>query len=133
MNAEALSDHVGPNRPSVIVAEDEFLIRLSVSEALRDAGFRVLEAASATDAEAVLLAGECPDFLLTDVHMGAGGDGFWLARRCASLCPDVFVVIVSGLIEPADPRARAWRFLSKPYEVRQVVNLFAAEWRKRRP
>src|SRR5690242_21632928 len=47
---------VGSGRPhpsTVLVVEDEILIRLSVSEYLRDRGHRVLEAASAAEAQQI--------------------------------------------------------------------------------
>src|SRR3546814_10898275 len=43
-----------PTMPRVLVAEDDTLVRIAIAEALRDAGFRVMEAASADEALAYL-------------------------------------------------------------------------------
>ena len=43
-----------PEPVTVVVAEDEILIRLVLADALREAGFRVLEAGNADDVVAIL-------------------------------------------------------------------------------
>ncbi len=49
----------GHQRPStILVVEDEILIRMPVADYLRDCGYRVLEASDAVEAQALLRAGE---------------------------------------------------------------------------
>jgi two-component system, response regulator PdtaR len=106
----------------VLVVEDQTLVRGMVAEALRDAGLRVAEAASA---EAALRAVDAaperpPDVLVTAVRLGPGAmDGRALAAELRRRAPDVGVVYLAG--RPADPveddgaDARE-RFLPKPFE-----------------
>src|SRR5689334_11159316 len=63
---------VGSGRPhpsTVLVVEDEILIRLSVSEYLRDRGHRVLEAASAAEAQQIFERGEAVELLFSDIDL----------------------------------------------------------------
>ena len=52
----------------VLVVEDDFLIRLTLSESLRDDGFDVIEAATADEAIAALDQGGL-EMLITDVQI----------------------------------------------------------------
>ena len=60
----------------VLVVEDEALIRMSLVDELEDAGFRVLEAATADEAVGVL--GDNPNIeaIFTDIDMPGSMDGF---------------------------------------------------------
>ena len=53
----------------VLIVEDEILIRALLSEALRQEGYAVIEAANADEAFMVLHATPDPDVLITDVRM----------------------------------------------------------------
>jgi DNA-binding response OmpR family regulator len=80
----------------VLIVEDEFLIRLTLTEALSDEGFDV--AAAASGDEAVKLAAEAPDFalLLTDVQLPGDLDGIALARSLRERAPDLPVIFMTG-------------------------------------
>ena len=66
---------------TVLIVEDEVLIRLVISEYLRDCGYRVIEAANADEALVVLKQEELViDIVLSDVEMPGSMDGFGLAR-----------------------------------------------------
>jgi CheY-like chemotaxis protein len=69
-----------PRPKTVLVVEDEILVRMAVSESLRDAGYRVLEAA--TGEEAVSLLASFPDIavLFTDIQMPGALNGAALTR-----------------------------------------------------
>ena len=66
---------------TVLLVEDEPLIRLFVAELLEDSGFKVVEAANSTEALVLLDSGIDIDVLLTDVDMPNGCNGFELARK----------------------------------------------------
>ena len=66
-------------KKTVLVVEDEVLIRLYLSEEIRAAGFTVIEAASADEAFEVLKSRNDIDLVLTDIRMPGTMDGRQLA------------------------------------------------------
>jgi CheY-like chemotaxis protein len=103
---------------TILLAENETLVRIAVADALRDAGFSVIEASSAGDALAVLTSiARDINVLFTDVHMpGDGMDGLQLVHHAAIHWPWVGLLVASGrsLVGPAD-LPPGCRFLVKPY------------------
>src|SRR5262249_46023715 len=79
----------GHARARVLVVEDEIFIRLDVSEALRTAGFEVIEAESADDAVGFMEAGEPVDVVFTDVQLPGLLDGFDLANMMRATRPSL--------------------------------------------
>jgi CheY-like chemotaxis protein len=74
---------------TVLLVEDEALVRLLMADILEDAGFRVIEAANAGAALNWLEAGEDVQVLFTDVHMPPGIDGLELARGVHERWPEI--------------------------------------------
>ena len=70
-----------PEAATVLVIEQDVLIRASVSAYLRRCGFKVIEASDADEAFAVLQSEAKVAVVFSDV--GIAGDGFGLAPRCA--------------------------------------------------
>ncbi|KAA2232048.1 response regulator, partial [Salinarimonas soli] len=56
----------------ILVVEDELLYREPVREALEQAGFEVVETASAIEAGALIRTGPVLDALFTDIALGPG-------------------------------------------------------------
>ena len=121
---------VGPKAlGTVLLVEDEELVRLSTADMLVDLGYDVVEAASAEQALQLVAAGMSPDLLVTD-HLMPGMSGIELARELrAMLRPQLPVLIVSGYaeaegVDPAIPR------LTKPFRnvelAQSLVGLFSA-------
>ena len=73
------------SQPRVMVVEDEFLIRLTLVEALTDEGFDVIEAESGDVALPILQADPSILILLTDIQLPGRLDGrrSWRPRRGA--------------------------------------------------
>lgn len=101
---------------------------LSVCE-LEDAGYRVLEAADARQALAILETGIDVDVLFTDVNMPGDLDGIDLAELVHERWPDIRLIVTSGRSDaPPRPLPDEGRFLPKPYrlsEVSRMVNQLA--------
>jgi len=124
------------DQSTVLLVEDEPLIRLFIAELLEDAGFRVVEAANATEALVILEAGLSVDVMLTDVEMPSGCSGFELARRVHESWPSAEILIMSGRQWPESgdlPPGAA--FLAKPCPNEAIVShvLSAAERTKAAP
>src|SRR5882724_10559614 len=66
---------------TILVVEDDVLIRMPIAEYLRDCGYRVIEAVSADEAMTVLMHKETVvDIVFSDIEMPGATDGFGLAR-----------------------------------------------------
>ncbi|MGE7369838.1 response regulator [Neorhizobium sp. NPDC001467] len=84
------------NRHTVLVVEDEALIRFAVADALEDAGYQVLEAASVLEAVGQLGLNEDIDLVVTDVDMPGALNGLDLARMISECAPHIGVIVSSG-------------------------------------
>lgn len=92
-----------PDRPTVLVVEDEFIIALDLSETVQDLGY-ALEGPFA-DSENAFLAIEnaMPDCAILDVYT-ADGEVYPLADRLAAA--GVPIVFHSGHVTPAEVQER---------------------------
>jgi CheY-like chemotaxis protein len=81
-SAKAISVTGSADEPihTILVVEDEVLIRLPLAEYLRDCGYRVFEASNVAEAKAVLDADTPVDLVFSDVNMPGNENGFALAR-----------------------------------------------------
>jgi two-component system, response regulator PdtaR len=107
---------------TVVVAEDESLIRLDIVETLRDAGFNVIGEAK-DGLEAVAVATELkPDLMVMDIKM-PNMDGLSAAEQIASLkIPVVLLTAFSQkeLVERAT-EVGAMAFLVKPFTPEELL------------
>ncbi|WP_230533453.1 response regulator [Microvirga roseola] len=119
---------------TVLLVEDEPLIRLFISELLEESGFKVVEAANAAEALVILEAGLRVNVLLTDVDMPLGCSGFELVHRVHKSWPEAEILIMSGRRWPAQgdlPPGAA--FLAKPCPNEAIVShVISAAERTRR-
>lgn len=84
-------------KPTILIVEDEAMIRLALSDYLQDCGFTVLDVTNAAEAVAVLEARTFAiDVVLTDVRMPGEMDGFGLARWIREHRPGLPVLITTG-------------------------------------
>jgi CheY-like chemotaxis protein len=102
-----------PARPTVLVVEDELLVRLLANEVLEDAGYRVIEARDGQEALAILGLQPNIRLLLTDIMMPSL-DGYSLSKIAAERWPDLRIILTSALPPPGELPANA-RYLPKPY------------------
>jgi CheY-like chemotaxis protein len=98
---------------TLLVVEDEILIRMAAADHLRNNGFRVLEASTAAEALAVFAAGEPIQLVFTDVDMPGAMDGSALARWIRKYFPDVKVLLTAA--PGAAHGATQGAVLEKPY------------------
>lgn len=89
----------------VLIAEDEFLLRLDAADNMRRLGWEVVEVSSADEAIELLRYSVTFDLLLTDVDMPGQTDGLDLARYVRSKHPEMRIVIMAEESEAAiDPQ-----------------------------
>ena len=105
------------DRPVLLVVEDDFLVRLTLVDALSDDGFEVLEAADAQEALNQVCGRGDIAAMLTDINLPGGADGFALARAVRVIRPGLPIVYASGRYAEADHGkvVEGARFLAKPF------------------
>lgn len=110
----------------VLVVDDEILIRMTVIDALEEAGFMVIEAGTADEAMD-LIEDQTIHFLFTDIQMPGQHSGVDLALEVAARFPDAGIIVASGRIRTDEielpPTAE---FLTKPYEIDLLVKRLKA-------
>ncbi len=117
---ERYSDLGDQTPPTVLVVEDDVLIRMTLAAVLRDEGFTVIEACDADEA-LVALATTSIDLLLTDVRMEGSMNGLDLAMQARSSLPDLKIVVVSGHLPANETHGVADAFVPKPYLTEKLV------------
>ena len=108
--------------PTVLVVDDEPLLRSFNTDLLADAGFDVIEAVDADEALRVLERPNHISVVLTDVEMPGSLDGFALAARIGAEWPGIGVVVTSGRRLPNESFTTPARcFVPKPYSVPHLL------------
>lgn len=113
------------DRVRVLLVEDEWFIRFDVAEQLRTAGFEVVEASTADEAMDYIASGERVDALITDIRMPGTLDGLELAGKLRVMQPMLLILVASGSVELESAASRVGRFISKPYDPKQIAALIA--------
>ncbi|NSY62219.1 response regulator [Agrobacterium tumefaciens] len=110
----------------VLVVDDEVLIRMTVIDALEEAGFVVIEAGTADEAMGIIEE-QTIHFLFTDIQMPGQHTGVDLAQEVAARFPEAGIIVASGRVRSDEielpPSAE---FLSKPYDLDGIVKRFKA-------
>jgi PAS domain S-box-containing protein len=114
-------------QPTVLLAEDEEIVRELVQRTLERAGYRVLAASGGDEALALRTASDEPvDILLTDMVM-PGMNGAELAQRVLAAAPRTPVVFMSGYTtHPLPPGGDFGALLEKPFPTATLVDRVAA-------
>ena len=110
---------------TILVVEDEVLIRLPLAEYLRDCGYRVFEASNVAEAKAVLDADTPVDLVFSDVRMPGQMDGIGLAKWVRENRSDLPVFLASGDIGKTNIARELCAeepFFAKPYDLDAVAN-----------
>jgi DNA-binding NtrC family response regulator len=113
---------------TVLVVEDEPLIRMHAVDMIESAGWTALEATDCHDALRVLAASGPVDVLFTDVNMPGDMDGLALAETVHQLHPGVELVVTSGkqVIAP-EALPDHGTFLSKPYGLDELIGTIGSK------
>jgi CheY-like chemotaxis protein len=110
-----------PAAARILVVEDVEDIRIATVDALAQAGYQVLAAASAEIALSLLAEEPAIGVLFTDIVLGRGIDGYELAKRAVALKPQLKVLYTTGYAARARETSPAGRLLPKPYRAAQLL------------
>jgi len=120
---------MGKGKQTILVVEDEEMVRGLICEVLRREGYRVLACGdSAEGIEASRKYGPGIDLLLTDVVM-PGMNGPEMATRIQETLPNLRVVFMSGYSEQALARSAqvdsGFEYLQKPFTLKSLTQKLA--------
>ena len=110
---------------TILVVDDEPVLRTIVREILHEEGYAVIEAA---DGRVMLeiMARERPDLVLMDVMMpGIDGREAYQQLRSQPEHRDVPVVMMSAGVRPTRLDPSLAGFMAKPFDLNQLVELVA--------
>ena len=118
--------------PTILVVEDEALIRMFATDIAEEAGYRVIEAVDGDDAMLKLEANPDIGIVFTDIHMPGDLDGLAMSQQAKTRWPTLRFLIVSGHRLPSEidlPPDSC--FIPKPYGVGEIAAALAelsADW-----
>jgi len=113
---------------TILVVEDELVLREMARDFLKDCGYRILEANSGREALQVWGKYRAEiDLLLTDMKMPEGISGMELAEKMVAEQPALRVIFTSGysddIVSPESLERNNARFLPKPYSYADLTHL----------
>ena len=120
-SARHLAPVAAPQSITVLVVEDEVLVRFDTADMLREAGYVVLEAANADEAKSLLKTFPEVALVFSDIQMPGSMDGAAFARFVRENYPEIQVILTSGAVAPPDEADAAIPFFAKPYRPNDVV------------
>ena len=114
--------------PTVLVVDDEALIRWSLAESLNEAGYAVIEAGDGASALAQASNGHVFDAIVLDYRLPDSND-LHLLEQIRGLQPNAAVVMMTAYGTPEVTagalKLGAFRVLLKPFDVHDMVDVVA--------
>jgi CheY-like chemotaxis protein len=109
---------------TILVVEDEVLVRMMITDQLRNAGYKVFEAAGADEALDLLAHTTAVKVIFSDVQMPGSMDGVGLVRVVRSKYPGIRILLTSGQfrIDGVDHDG----FFPKPHDVTRIIGHIAS-------
>jgi two-component sensor histidine kinase/CheY-like chemotaxis protein len=108
--------------PTVLIVEDEMILRMRAVDIVEDAGFTPIEAVNADDALAILESRSDIELLFTDIQMPGSMDGLKLAHAVRERWPLIKIILVSGQLTLTDAdKPIDSRFYGKPLDVKHMI------------
>jgi CheY-like chemotaxis protein len=116
---------VEPVTETILLVNDDVIVRTALAHYLRDCGYRVVEAVNADEALAVLSHPNVKiDVVFSDLRMPGSLDGFGLSRWVRNHRPEVDMILAATDDRAADAAADvcAAGTLPKPYDPQGLLD-----------
>ena len=110
---------------TILIVEDDVLVRMPIAAYLRDCGYKVIEAVNADEAMTVLLHKETVvDIVFSDIEMPGAVDGFGLAKWIREHRPGLDVLLAGTVPRAVDTAKELCEQgpVPKPYDAQIVHN-----------
>jgi DNA-binding response OmpR family regulator len=125
-----------PTAHKILLVDDDDAVRDMMTVTLEHKGFKVVSAASVTDALRHI-ATESFDVLITDLHMPNPGDGFTVVTAMRHSQPNALTLLVSGYPDVQGAMAaillEADEIIVKPFAVGKLADLVREKVLNRKP
>ncbi len=112
-----------PQRPNILVVDDEPLMRMSISDALKDEGYRVVVTGLGREGIGLIKEGGV-DVVITDLRL-PDTDGLDVLKQCRRLSPETKVILITahGSVDTAVEamRAGAYDYIIKPFSMTELL------------
>ncbi|MCE7798181.1 response regulator [Sphingobium sufflavum] len=119
---------------TIMIVEDEAMIRQIGADILEEAGYQVIEAATADEALNIIKANPGIALIFTDVRMPGAMDGLGLAAIVHERWPDVRLLITSGHCRLRNDEIPArGKFIPKPYPASELIRQIGQLLRRPEP
>jgi two-component system OmpR family response regulator len=114
------SENTPDAAPAIVVADDDWAIRMLVAANLESDGYEVRSASSARELDVALADGRAR-LVLLDIRMG-GDNGLEIARRLADERPEVAIVFLTGAryLLTAAANDVAHELIDKPFTIERL-------------
>lgn len=115
---------------TILIVEDDVLVRIAAANYLRGCGFAVLEAVDADQAEALLRSAPSIRAVFSDVKLPGPRSGLDLTLLIEQDYPDMKVLLTSGIVRAEEAGIVNAPLIRKPYflfEVERRIKAFLAE------
>ena len=113
-----------PREATILLVDDEELVRTGTAEMFGDLGYKVIEASSGAEALRLLRGGEAPDLLITDYLM-PGMNGAQLIEHVRPLAPSTRLMLITGYSNVAEGPAASVPRLAKPFRQADLAEMVA--------
>jgi CheY-like chemotaxis protein len=115
-------------RPTVLVVDDEPLVRLTAVDLIAELGLEAVEASSADEALEILEVRRDIRVVVTDIDMPGSMDGIKLARYVRDRWPPIIVIAVTGkALAGASMMPEGVQIFAKPYDERALGQAILAQ------
>ena len=113
----------GHDKPTILVVEDEALLRIVVVEILQEAGYAVLQAPDGASGCEIMKTGTPIDLLISDIKM-PGMSGYDVARAGREMKPALRILLMTGYAQeplPDNMRGYGIEVIHKPFDFDEFV------------
>lgn len=114
-------------KKTVLLVDDEVLVRMVVADDLNELGYNIIEAGDAASALKLVEPSQQIDLLLTDVGLPGGMNGRQLADAVLQMRPGIPVVFITGYAESSVLKdtdlGKNMRVMTKPFQIDRLAQL----------